>query len=415
MAKESIIYCHKCNLSNQQPTSINEYFHTYNSKQQSVKFNEKNICAACEYNDKKYNYINWNEREKELIEIVNKNKKNNGSYDCIVSGSGGKDSIYASWILKYKYKMNPLTITWAPHLYTDVGKENMDRWISNGGFDNFLFTPNPIVHRKITREATLNILHPFQPFILGQKHFVIKFALKMNIPLIFYGESPADYGKNVGHKSKSFDDKHSKNQQGYSLDPIEGKDFRDCYLGGKQVGDYLNEGFKLEDFTSYRPAGYDEINEKKLKKYYLGYFLKWIPQNNYYFSVDKTNFIPANYRLDGTFQKYASLDDKLDGFFFYTRFIKFGVGRAMMDSAQEIRNGFLTKEEGLRLINKYDGEYPKTYEKEFLNYISMSKEEFNKLCDKFRKKEIWHKKNGKWKLNMSCQKYFENYVKKNNC
>ena len=86
----------------------------------------------------------------------------------------------------------------------------------------------------------------------------------------------------------------------------------------------------------------------------------------------------------------------------------------MMDSAQEIRNGFLTKEEGLRLINKYDGEYPKTYEKEFLDYISMSKEEFNQLCDKFKKKEIWHKKNGKWKLNMSCQKYFENYVKKNN-
>ena len=73
-------------------------------RQQLVKFNDKNICAACEYNEKKYNSIDWNEREKELIELLNKYRKNDGSYDCLVSGSGGKDSIFAAWILKYKYK-----------------------------------------------------------------------------------------------------------------------------------------------------------------------------------------------------------------------------------------------------------------------------------------------------------------------
>ena len=408
--KTNIVYCHKCNLSNQQPTSTNEYFHTKDTRQQLVKFNDKNICAACEYNEKKYNSIDWNEREKELIELLNKYRKNDGSYDCLVSGSGGKDSIFAAWILKYKYKMSPLTVTWAPHLYTQAGKENMDNWIFNGGFDNILFTPNPKIHKRITREATLNLLHPFQPFILGQKSFVVKYASKMNIPLIFYGESPADYGKNVGHKSKSFGDKYSQNQPGYSLDPLEGKDFKDCYLGGKQVGSYLDEGLKLVDFASYKPITLEEIEKKKLKKYYLGYFLKWVPQNNYYFSVEKTNFVPSKYRLDGTFQKYASLDDKLDGFFFYTRYIKFGVGRAMMDAAQEIRNGFLTKDEGLRLINKYDGEYPKTYEKEFLDYVNLTQSEFKSLCDSFRGKNVWTKKNNKWKLRVSCNDYFKKYA-----
>ena len=114
----------------------------------------------------------------------------------------------------------------------------MDNWIFNGGFDNILFTPNPKIHKRITREATLNLLHPFQPFILGQKSFVVKYASKMNIPLIFYGESPADYGKNVGHRSKSFGDKYSQNQPGYSFNLWRERLW--CYLGGKQVGSYLD-------------------------------------------------------------------------------------------------------------------------------------------------------------------------------
>ena len=78
------------------------------------------MCDACNYNDLKEN-IDWNKREKELIKLLSKFKKNDGSYDVIVPGSGGKDSGFTSHILKYKYGMNPLTVTWAPHLYTDNG------------------------------------------------------------------------------------------------------------------------------------------------------------------------------------------------------------------------------------------------------------------------------------------------------
>ena len=90
------------------------------------------------------------------------------------------------------------------------------------------------------------------------------------------------------------------------------------------------------------------------------------------------------------------MDDKIDGFFYYTRFIKFGGGRAMMDSAQEVRNGHITKEEGLSLINKFDGEYPSKFENEFYEYISMSKNEFIDLTEKFRPQHIWKKKSNNW-------------------
>jgi N-acetyl sugar amidotransferase len=400
-------YCNLCNISNQQPTTTNEYFHTKDIFLTTVAFDNKGICAACNFNKKKWDQtINWKEREKELVELCNQYRRSDGKYDCIIGGSGGKDSVFQSYTLKYKYKMNPLTVTWSPHLYTEVGWNNFQNWISLGGFDNYLHTPNGKVHRLLTREATKNLLHPFQPFIIGQKTFVVKMAALFKIPLIFYGESPGEYGRNVSHLIKEFGGKINSSQKGYELDPLLGKDFKDVYLGGKKVNEYLEEGVRLSDLQSYEPIKPEIVEKNKIKFYFLGYFLKWVPQENYYFAVEKINFTPNNERTEGTYSKYNSIDDKIDGFFYYTRFIKFGVGRAMMDSAQEIRNGHLNKKEGLALIEKYDGEYPSRYEKEFYDYISMNKDEFLDLCDKFRPKHIWKKKSNRWELKLTASEYF---------
>ncbi len=390
-------YCVECNLSNQRPTSINEYFHTENSSQKTVEFDENGICAGCNFVKKEFdNSINWDDREKELIELCNKHRKNNGEYDCIVPGSGGKDSVYASYVLKHKYKMNPLTVTWAPHLYTDIGWKNFQSWLHKGGFDNYLYTPNPDIHRKIAREATIRLFHPFQPFILGQKTFALKMASKFNIPLVFYGEMQGKGGKKVSSKVKTFSE--IKGQKGFEMDPLEGKKFEEAYLGGKQVREYLDEGVKKSDLESYKPLDIEIIKKKNIQFHFLGYYLRWVPQEMYYFAVKNTDFNANPQRTEGTYSKYISLDDKIDGFFFYTSYIKFGIGRAMFDSAQEIRHGHITKEEGKALINKFDGEYPQKYENEFYDYISMKKEEFLELCDKFRPEHLWEKKSNFWKL-----------------
>ena len=390
-------YCVECNLSNQRPTSINEYFHTENSSQKTVEFDENGICAGCNFVKKEFdNSINRDDREKELIELCNKHRKNNGEYDCIVPGSGGKDSVYASYVLKHKYKMNPLTVTWAPHLYTDIGWKNFQSWLHKGGFDNYLYTPNPDIHRKIAREATIRLFHPFQPFILGQKTFALKMASKFNIPLVFYGEMQGKGGKKVSSKVKTFSE--IKGQKGFEMDPLEGKKFEEAYLGGKQVREYLDEGVKKSDLESYKPLDIEIVKKKNIQFHFLGYYLRWVPQEMYYFAVKNTDFNANPQRTEGTYSKYISLDDKIDGFFFYTSYIKFGIGRAMFDSAQEIRHGHITKEEGKALINKFDGEYPQKYENEFYDYISMKKEEFLELCDKFRPEHLWEKKSNFWKL-----------------
>ena len=74
---------------------------------------------------------------------------------------------------------------------------NFDNWIKVGGFDNILFTPNGKVHKLVTKLAFKNLLHPFQPFIIGQKIIGPLMALKFNIPLIIYGENQAEYGNQI--------------------------------------------------------------------------------------------------------------------------------------------------------------------------------------------------------------------------
>ena len=398
-----VMFCKRCNISNQQPMSSNEYAHSSASAKTTLTFDESGVCHACNFNDlKSSGEINWDDREKELEELCALHRKTDGSYDCIVGGSGGKDSAMQSHLLKYKYRMNPLTVTWAPHLYTEIGWKNMQNWLHVGGFDNFLYTPNGKIHRLLTRNATLNLLHPFQPFILGQKTFVAKMAAQFNIPLIFYGEMPGEYGEKISHKTSSYAAKGKVVESGgYRLDFLKDIDFRDVLLGGKSVGEYIDDGVAKVEIMGYLPQDPQVLEDKGIDFKYLGYYKRWVPQEAYYYAQENTGFEANPVRTEGTYSKYNSLDDKVDGFFYYTRWIKFGVGRAMMDSAQEIRNGHLEKDEGLALMRRYEGEYPARYEKEFLDYISMTADEFHVVTDKFRSPHLWKIEDGSWKLRYS--------------
>ena len=93
-------YCKTCVISNQRPNSAVEYNHTRESKKDTIHFSDEGICDACKFTQRKRHEIDWNDRDKQLRELCDRFRKNDGSYDCIVPGSGGKDSFYASHILK---------------------------------------------------------------------------------------------------------------------------------------------------------------------------------------------------------------------------------------------------------------------------------------------------------------------------
>ena len=199
---QSVKFCKKCTYSNQIPSSYPEFKHTAERICPTLPFDKDGICDACRFNEEKKDKIEWEKRENELLKLLDRYRKNDGSYDCIIPGSGGKDSAYQAHVLKYKYGMHPLTITWPPIMYTEYGRANFENWIDVGGFDNITYRPNGRVHRLLTKLSIMNILHPFQTFILGQKGLAAKLSMKFDIPLIFYGENEVEYGNATSTQHK---------------------------------------------------------------------------------------------------------------------------------------------------------------------------------------------------------------------
>lgn len=381
-------FCTRCVMSNQRPASAVEFRHTIDSKKVTLNIDEEGICDACRNAEEKEK-INWKQREDELLRLLDKYRRNDGSYDCLVPGSGGKDSAYQAHILKYKYGMNPLTCTWPPILYTDYGYRNFKNWIDVGGFDNLSFYRNGKVMKLLTRLSIENLLHPFQTFILGQKNLAPKIAMQYGIPLIFYGENEAEYGNPLADNATSLRDKSY-----YAMGHLD-----EIFLGGVSIPELIEKyNLKINDLKAFLPASSDDLQQSKIEVHYLGYYLKWTPQEVYYYAVEHTGFKARPFRTQGTYSKYNSIDDKIDDLHYYTTYIKFGIGRATYDASQEIRNRHLVREEGQALVKKFDGEFPDRYFNEVMEHIEMKPERFHELCDQFRSPHLWNKVNGEWKL-----------------
>jgi len=385
-----VVFCSRCVVSNQRPSSTAEFRHHKDSKKVTIQFDESGVCDACRYAERKHSEVDWEKREHELRALCERFRSRNGSYDCLVPGSGGKDSVYAALRLKNDFGMHPLTVTWAPHLYTDVGWRNMQAWLHRGGFDNYLFTPNGLVHRRLTQLAFRNLLHPFQPFIFGQKNYAPAMASRMNLQLVFYGENEAEYGNAI--------DENESAERSIDYFAAGRHGDTELYFGGVPMSELEYYGISPGDMDPYLPVDPDQLKATNVEVHYLGYYLKWTPQENYYFSVENIGFEANEDRTEGTYSKYNSIDDKTDPYHYWTTLVKFGIGRATYDASQEIRNGHIERPEGVALVHKYDEEFPRKYFSEFLDYLDMEEDEFFEVADSFRSPHLWRYADGAWQL-----------------
>jgi len=361
-------YCKKCVISNQRPR---------------ITFDVNGVCSACNFAEMKRNQFDWDAREQELVALCNRHRKGNGEYDVIVPCSGGKDGSFVAHQLKYKYGMNPLTVTWAPLKATGIGRRNLDAFIDSG-FDNILGTPNGIVTRKLVQLATRHLGDPFQPFIYGQTNFPLHMAVKYNVPLIMYGENgEVEYGgdmKNAIIPTREIQD-HDKH-----------------YFSGMPPEFWIEHGVSKADLKPFIPPKYEEITQNKTEIHFFGYYKNWDPQENYYYCREHTGFQPNTERSEGTYSKYASLDDSIDGFHYYLGFIKFGIGRSTSDASHEVRDDKIDRDEAIALVKRFDGEFPQKYYTEFLEYCDITDSEFQELVDSWRSDHIWRKTGNGWEL-----------------
>jgi hypothetical protein len=258
----------------------------------------------------------------------------------------------------------------------------------------------------LTRLAVENLFHPFQPFIFGQKSFAPKMALGFDIPLVIYGENEAEYGNPLQDTDSATRD--------WSY--FTAADKSQVYLGGASISDLIEVfGLTENDLLPYLPANPAHLAERKVQVHYLGYYLRWHPQACYYYAVEHGGFQASPERTPGTYSKYNSIDDRIDDFHYYTTGIKYGIGRATYDAAQEIRSGDITREEGVALVRRFDLEFPERFADEIFRYLSipereypvathafeepiMSREYFMRLADSFRSPHLWAWRHGEWQL-----------------
>ena len=355
-----IITCKKCAVTNQRPR---------------ITINKDGVCNPCKYWERKHNSFNWDLLADEFRSICDSYRSSDGSYDVLVPSSGGKDSSYVAYRLKNEYNMHPLTVTWSPALYTEIGFENFQNHIHHG-IDNVLVTANGLVHRRLCRSSTIIMGDPFQPFIYGQVNVPLRIAKAYDIPLIVDGENgEVEYGG----------DDSTEDMKGFQNDQSV-----EFWQSGMPVQDWEDYGYTDSELYVYKPPS-KEVNVQRI---FFSYYHNWMPQDHYYYASQHAGFVSNPDRTECTFSRYASLDDAIDPFHFYFALLKFGIGRATSDAAHEVREGIIEKEEAMRLVDKFDRHSPTKESTEiFMKYCSIDKEILQKAVDRWTNKRIWSKIN----------------------
>lgn len=363
-----IAYCKRCLTPNSRPR---------------ITFNEEGVCNAC-INAEEKKRIDWGQRKREFLNLIEGYKSKDGHWDCIVPWSGGKDSSTIAFRLKFEFGMNPLLVTFSPMIPNEVGNHNREQLIRLG-FDHLFFRPDQKVHRYLAKRFFIERGNPKIAWEAGKEAMPVKAAVNFRIPIVFYAEhGESEYGgKVLSEESKKT------------------KDFTEVveHLVGDDARNWVGDKVTSRDLNPYIYPNTKQVKEVGVRAFYFAYFFKWSMFENYNFIKDKYDFRTCPHgKTDGTFTNFDSLDDKMDDVFYHMQFIKFGFGRAVRDASRMIQNGHITRKEGLESARKYDDEFPSTYFKEVLEYLDMNKKKFHEVVDKHRNPEIWKKESGQWKL-----------------
>ncbi|EAK0979610.1 N-acetyl sugar amidotransferase [Campylobacter lari] len=359
-------FCKKCVMPDTKP---------------DLHFNDEGICDACCSQEVKNHHINWQEREKEFLELVKKYKKH-PVYDCVIGVSGGKDSTFQ--VLKcLEFGLNPLCVCFEPSIPTKIGKKNLKN-LNNLGVDLIHIKRNPLVYKKLSREALIRTGDNEWQNHLGIFTCVPKIAVAFDIPLIIWGENPQiEYGGPASSKEKN----------------ILGREWLEEFGGllSNRISDMIGvDGIREKDLFFYTYPSDEELQRVGVTGLFLGYYFKWDYKYNLKLAQEN-GFKTSTKPVETTYENFENLDCYSNHVHDYLKYCKYGFGRATDNACLDIRLGYISREEGVRLVNKYDGKPPKKAIKKYLEFSGFSEKEFEKIVDSYTNKKIFKRdENGKF-------------------
>ena len=368
-------YCKICVVPNTRP---------------EIYFDINGICSACK-NAKLKKKIDWNLRKKKFINILKRhkfiNKKN--PYNCIVPVSGGKDSIYQLHIMKTKFKMRPLAITWKTPARTLQGQKNLEA-LKNIGVDHIDFTINPKILNYITKKSFFKFGDSSYIDHLCIYNLIPNLAIKFNISLVVWGENMYfEYGGDINKSSKRTQDINLINKH--------------HILKNFKAEKWISKNIKKKDISSFETPNLAKLKSIKYEPIYLGYYFPWDIKKNYKVAK-RYGFEPReNGPIMGLYNE-ADLDCMNIVIHHYFKWLKFGFNRITDNASNEIRKKRMTRENAISLIKRYDGiKPPKEYILKFCQQIKITEKQFWFIANKFRNKKIW-------KQNKKKQWYIKNWI-----
>ena len=354
----------------------------YPNSKPSLEFNNDGICSACISFEERKN-INWKEREKKFLEIIEFIKKSKTSdYDCIIPVSGGKDSTFQV-IKALEYKLKPLCVNSKTCDLTSLGRKNLDN-IRELGVDLIEVSPDPIIRRKLNKIGLLEVGDISWPEHVCMFTIPFNIALKFNIKFMIWGEnSQNEYG------GPEFSLQNEKLDRSW-LEEFGG-------LLGLRVNDLIDHyGFNKNTILPYIYPDEEKLKNLGLQSIFLGHFFPWDGYQNALIAK-KNGFEFSKKLVEGTSVNYENLDNYQTGIHDYFKFLKYGFGRTTDIVNNLYRRKIISKEEGINKILTYDGEFPHTYLGEdirnTLKKINVTFEDFISCCDKFTNKKLFKCKN----------------------
>lgn len=371
-------YCKKCVMPDTRP---------------GIKFDEQGICIACRHYENRAK-IDWKKRWQELERLADKYRGSNGNYyDCINTVSAGKDSYYQTHILKEKLGLNPLLVMVNNFTWTETGKHNWNNLLNEFGVDAHLMSLNPQVCKKIFKAGIEKIGCLTWNFELAIYVYPLQIAVKLGIPLLFYGENTNyEYGGPLADKET------------YSaIDQINNDVAKPT---GWNFWLKDDPSLSMKDVNPCIPPSLEEMKEAKLNPIYLSYFIPWSGYKNMEFARTrgfKTLDDTGEWKREGYIEQYDQIDTigYLADIIF--KFVKYGHGRVTDVASLWIREGRMTREEAVKLVNEEDYKLDRKMLKDFIDFVGCSEDYFWKAVDKFANKEIVEKRNGTWRLKEPCK------------
>ena len=349
-------------------------------------FNKSGTCSACEYNEK-YNSITdkeWNERKNTLAKILEDNKTND-NYDCIIPVSGGKDSYFQTHKIVKEFNLKPLLVTYDGNNYLPEGIENRDKMREVFDADHIVFGPSVKSLIELNRQCFKIMGDMNWHGHCGIFTYPFQIAVKFKISLLIWGETFWDIsGMYDVNDMVEFTNRMrtEHNLRGYEWDDV-----------------IKNSRLSEKDMLWAKFPSDEEYRSNKIRGIAIGNYFKWDPNKHSKMIQEKYNWKKSKKPFERTYRRISNLDDRYEnGVHDLLKFIKFGYGRASDHSSKDIRTGYMTRNEGIEMVKKYDHVISSDLD-HWLEYVNMKESEFWELADTFRSPNVWWIENNEWHKN----------------